>query len=1177
LTDREKNIEQVLFENERLKRMIKRVSKSAMGIMRAGEKEDDAGQGIDFLPIRISAILMASRPFSDKLNEVLKTLGEYIDVSRVYIFENFDNNRKCKNSWEWVTEGVAPQIANLTDVNYDGLPYWKKILEAKGSIVVSNIRDQLPETCWEILEAQDIRSVLAFPLWVNGNFWGFMGFDECSFEREWIPFEVNILKVTSQLISNAIENQASQAGLKENIRLQELLLNISNMFITSDSFIFQLKNALKVLGEFFGVDRAYVYENSSDTSYCTYLSEWCAENVRPRKDMQPVLNYSTDIPGWHTALLEKGYINSMHEEQEGLIEDSLLFKADDLECLTVFSIRSHYHFWGFIAFDNKKSKNKWNAYERNALETIAGILAGAFERRQVNEENRRNHVNLLKINEQLKEKQGFLSQILSAAPVGIGIIKDRKITFVNDTVLRDTGYTKDELLGRDTTFLYEYDEIGEEVVRDFYASIKNNGIASLEVNLVNKNGNKVLTQLTGTLASFDSDGETFLMIAQDISEVKKVQQELIESESRIKSIVETTIDGIFICERSNYISYINKAGLELLGYTKEELGEMSLDKIFPDESEKKKYYEGFNVIDEQGTFMGDIQIVNKDNEKRYLEVSGTSVMFDNKRQYYFSLHDVTHRIMDKRALQLSEEKFRSLTENSRDHIIRLDHEGKILYCNSSFLNEYGFEEKKILKKTFLQIANFPEEFKKGLLPKVNDVLRSGVSNSLELVIHYRGRYLVFDWTITLETNVAGESKSVLMVGRDYTSRKKVEQDLLVAKDKAESADKLKSAFLANMSHEIRTPLNAIVGFANLLKEDSIDDEEKEEYINIINKSSDNLMMLINDIIDLARIESGQLNLLRGRVDVHEMLNSIFTTFKQRAKVEKGDKVSVILSVPDEKVNPVILADENRLIQIFNNLMGNALKFTSQGYVEFGYTTAGGFLRFYVRDTGVGIVHEKHSVIFDQFRQADETVSKKYGGTGLGLTICKKLVEAMGGDIGLISDPGQGAEFFFNIPFVTVEDDLLELESTVETEEEKDMVIHDVIPGNKYEWPDKMILLVDNSSSAHLQMRKYLEKTGVTVISARTGKSARELLKKRNDISIVLMDIKMPGLDSDSFVRDIKKEGVNVPIIAQAPAGDDAERAGEILNAGYDELVIKPVRRDELLEKIDRFLSHKTKM
>ncbi len=1169
MADQDKNTDQVLLENERLKRMIKRVSKSAMGMMRAGSSDEEPDQSIDFLPIQISSILMADKLLDEKLAEVLMKLGEFIDVSRVYIFENFDDNRKCRSRYEWVNQGVTTERKNLGDIDYSDYPYWKKILVEKGSIVVSNVREQLPDTCWGMLEAQETQSVLAFPLWVKGEYWGFIGFDECSFEREWIPFEVNILRVTSQLISNAIENINAQTDIKVNVQMQELLLSISNLFITSDSFQNQHDKALDILGSFFDVDRAFVFENSTDTSFCSFFSEWCNTGVTGKKDVYPVLNYSTDLPGWHSMLLDKGFISSSISGQRGVITNSLFYRSDEISSLIIFPIKSQYHFWGFIGFDDYKTERDWSSLQRNALETISGILAGAFERRQVNEENRRNHANILKINEQLKEKEGFLSNVLSAAPVGIMIVKDNQITFVNDRTTRSTGYLKDELIGRSPSFLYDLG--GDDYkIRNFYDLIRTSGIGNMEVTVVTKGGNRIPIQLTGTPASFDSSEESFLMIGLDISEIKQAEKDLVDSQNRIKTIIETTIDGILICETPDEITYVNRAGTNLVGYSSEQINNIPLDDIFQDDREKQKYLNAFKVIDEKDEYKGDIKVVNNNGDICHLEVSGTSVVLDNKKQYYFSLHDVTNRIENEHALQLSEEKFRTLTENSRDHILRIEQNGKVSYCNSSFLREYGFDSGDVIGKAFVDIKNIPEEFKRGLLPKVRDVLRNGIVTNIEIVIHYKGRYLVFDWTITPESDVAGHSHSVLVVGRDFTGRKNVERELMIAKDKAESADRLKSAFLANMSHEIRTPLNAIVGFANLLKEDLIDTEEKEEYINIINKSSDNLMMLINDIIDLARIESGQLNLLRGDVDVNSMLNSLYTTFKQRAKTEKGESVSVVLSIPDKLRTINILADENRLIQIFNNLLGNALKFTDKGFVDFGYTIDGDVVRFYVRDTGFGIVHEKHKLIFDQFRQADEAISKKFGGTGLGLTICKRLVNAMGGNIGLVSEPGEGAEFFFTIPLVLAEKNEGKVKPVEPVKKETVVVINNIEPNKQYVWADKMVLLVDDNSSAHLQLRKYLEKTGVTVISARTGSSARELLRKRDDISMVLMDIQMPDVNGVSFVQEMKDQGIKVPIIAKTTE-ELLESGGEILNAGYDEFVSKPIDKEELLIKMDRFL------
>ena len=1166
LTDQEKNKEQILLENERLKRMIKRVSKSAMGMMRAGSSDEQPDQSIDFLPIQISSILMSDKPLEEKLAEVLKKLGGFIDVSRVYIFENFDDNRKSRSRYEWVNQGVVTKRKNLGDIDYSDYPFWKKILIEKGSIVVSNVREQLPDSCWSMLESQETQSVLAFPLWVNSEFWGFIGFDECSFEREWIPFEVNILRVTSQLISNAIENINAQTDIKVNVQLQELLLNISNLFITSDSLQNQHDKALDFMGAFFDVDRAFIFENSTDTSFCSFFSEWCNKGISGKKDVYPVLNYSTDLPGWHSMLLDKGFISSSMPGQRGVITNSLLYQSDEISSLIIFPIKSQYHFWGFIGFDDYSINREWSSQQRNALETISGILAGAFERRQVNEENRRNHANILKINEQLKEKEGFLSHILSAAPVGIMIVKDKKITFVNDRTVRSTGYMKDELVGQSPSILYDLGG-DEHRINDFYNLIRTDGIGNMEVTVVTKDGDRIPIQLTGTPATFDSSGESFLMIGLDISDIKQAEEELVDSQNRIKTIIETTIDGILICKTPDEITYVNRAGINLVGYSLDQIKNIPLDDVFQDSGEKLKYLKAFKIIDEKDQFKGDIKVVNNDGKVRHLEVSGTSVILDNKKQYYFSLHDVTNRIENEHALQLSEEKFRTLTENSRDHILRIEQNGKVSYCNSSFLREYGFGSEDVIGKAFADIRNIPEEFKRGLLPKVRDVLRNGIITNTEIVIHYKGRYMVFDWTVTPESNVSGHSHSVLVVGRDFTGRKNVEHELMIAKDRAESADKLKSAFLANMSHEIRTPLNAIVGFANLLKENLIDNTEKEEYINIINKSSDNLMMLINDIIDLARIESGQLNLLRGNIDINSMLNSLYTTFKQRAKTEKGESVSVILSIPDNIETLNILADENRLIQIFNNLLGNALKFTDKGFVDFGYTVEGDNIRFYVRDTGFGIVHEKHKLIFDQFRQADEAISKKFGGTGLGLTICKKLVVAMGGNIDLVSEPGEGAEFFFTIPLVLSEESVKKPEPVVHKEM---AVVHTIEPNKQYIWSDKMVLLVDDNSSVHLQLRKYLEKTGVTVISARTGSSARELLRKRDDISMVLMDIQMPDVNGVNFVQEMKEQGIKVPIIAKTTE-ELLNSGGEILNAGYDEFVSKPIDKEELLIKMDRFL------
>jgi PAS domain S-box-containing protein len=251
--------------------------------------------------------------------------------------------------------------------------------------------------------------------------------------------------------------------------------------------------------------------------------------------------------------------------------------------------------------------------------------------------------------------------------------------------------------------------------------------------------------------------------------------------------------------------------------------------------------------------------------------------------------------------------------------------------------------------------------------------------------------------------------------RDITEDRKSEQKLVVARNKAEKSDKLKSSFLANMSHEIRTPLNSIIGFSNLLGEGDLEPKKRQEYVNVINKSSQQLLELISDIIDISKIESEKLELDIQAIDAREALNSIFNTFV----VQYADSsVGFRMKLPEHREHLTFKADMVRFNQIFNNLISNAFKFTSEGFIEIGCeepSSADSSLTFYVRDSGIGIPKEKQDIIFERFRQQDKKTVQKFGGTGLGLSICRKLMELMAGGIYCKSEPGKGSYFYFTLP------------------------------------------------------------------------------------------------------------------------------------------------------------------
>jgi signal transduction histidine kinase len=241
---------------------------------------------------------------------------------------------------------------------------------------------------------------------------------------------------------------------------------------------------------------------------------------------------------------------------------------------------------------------------------------------------------------------------------------------------------------------------------------------------------------------------------------------------------------------------------------------------------------------------------------------------------------------------------------------------------------------------------------------------------------------------------------------------RAEADLIAAKEKAEESDRLKTAFLHNVSHEIRTPMNAIIGFSTLLNETVPEESERHQYVDIIYQSSNQLLSIINDIVDIANVESGQVKLNFREMNINSSLRSLC---EQLSYKDSEFRIPVILStgLPDEEAN--IITDGTKLIQILSNLISNSIKFTRQGQIDFGYVKKDNLLEFFVRDTGIGISSDHFGKIFDRFYQVDRSVSRQYGGTGLGLSICKAYVELLGGKINVVSEPGTGTLFVFTIP------------------------------------------------------------------------------------------------------------------------------------------------------------------
>lgn len=390
-------------------------------------------------------------------------------------------------------------------------------------------------------------------------------------------------------------------------------------------------------------------------------------------------------------------------------------------------------------------------------------------------------------------------------------------------------------------------------------------------------------------------------------------------------------------------------------------------------------------------------------------------------------------------------------------------------------------------------------------------------------------------------------------------RHNLENQLVLAKEKAEEADRLKSAFLANMSHEIRTPMNAILGFSQLLNLPNLTKEKRKQYIDIINAKGNMLVKLINDIIDASKVEAGQLTLVYSPCRINELLRGMKRFWDKERVFQNREPVEIRLTLPEKTERLEILTDEGRLEQIFTNLISNAIKFTEKGFVEFGYNIEGATIYFFVKDSGIGIDLTQQQVIFDRFRQAGDSTTRSQGGTGLGLAISKGIVDLMGGSIWVESTLGKGAEFYFSLPLKEVIS-----ETVVPIVDEPEPEIHTP------DWKNKVMLLAEDEEVNYIFINELLQPTGVTVLWAKDGLQAVELVKNIKKIDVILMDIKMPNMNGYAATMEIRHINPDIPIIAQTAYAfsEDRQKAEA---AGCDEYITKPIKSIELFQIIDRFI------
>ena len=561
-------------------------------------------------------------------------------------------------------------------------------------------------------------------------------------------------------------------------------------------------------------------------------------------------------------------------------------------------------------------------------------------------------------------------------------------------------------------------------------------------------------------------------------------------------------------------------------------------------------------------FESEFRVKTKDNKWRWLNNKGTLVQSsdDNKPVKMFGLViDVTDYKKASSKIKEDEEKLRNIFKSLPEAIIITTADFNFVDCNQEAFKVFGYEKKEFLELNLEKLTDVTNLAQlSSLLDKIN---KKGIVRNKELLFTRKNKKS-FNGLISVSdvNNENRELQNYIFVIQNVTQFKEVEAELLQAKEKAEESDKLKSAFLTNMSHEIRTPMNAIIGFSDLLADPSLEKGEIMTYTGVIKERCNNLLQIVNDILDISRIEANEIELKENIFSVNSLLDSLYIVYAQ--KLINEDKLKVVLNlhkgIADKK--SLIMADEGRLKQILSNLLDNAVKFTKTGEIDFGCDLHNNAtLEFFVRDSGIGIHPDKHNIIFERFRQIDESLDREYGGNGLGLAICKAFVELMKGEIWLKSELGSGTAFFFTVPYK-----LAGSEEKIKPPETNIV---------NYKWNNKRILIVEDDRSSLAFMKVLFKLTHAKLVFVSKGQEAIELFMSDSAFDLILMDIQLPDINGLEVTKMIKAINRNIPVIAQtayAMQGDEKK----CMKAGCDDYVSKPIEISDLFYKIDRIFNRK---
>ena len=768
---------------------------------------------------------------------------------------------------------------------------------------------------------------------------------------------------------------------------------------------------------------------------------------------------------------------------------------------------------------------------------------------------------------------------------------------ISPSIERHSGYKREDLIGKSVYDYYQKPEEREGLLEQLK---KNNCVNDYEITLRTSKGDNIVCSFSCSLVSDEKGQKIIVGSFRNINDRKQAEKKHLESEEKYRNLFRTNRDAIVVADGNNEIIDCNRAFTELFQYTGEGIKKNKLPVLY---DEPKDFKRLSDAIKKDKGKKGFSLILNYKKQDKHSFKGETNVFYlkgEEKASTVMIIKDISERIAYEKKIKYESTVNFALAEVAEELLLPQTSCDSIYHTIQQFALEltlsrqtytgivnpetgnmhieffavFDDEQYQAVERSFVINGKSNDACLDVFMPTIK-TKKTYVDNAVPKPTEndYSPSKRFLSVPVLLDNKLIG----LLAVGasdNDYTEDDKgnlvklanlyalaidrinQENILKEAKQRAEESDHLKSAFLTNMSHEIRTPLNGIIGFSELINKKDLSVEKRKYFSEIIKRNSNSLLNLINDIIDVSKIEAGQLNLDVKECNINEIINDVFLNAEVDMHYKHKENLSLEKHMLLDEGEAMIRSDPFRLKQVLINLVNNAIKFTEEGTIKVGYAHKGCFIEFYVEDTGMGIAKEQQKYIFERFRQGDDSLTREYGGSGLGLSICKGLVEMLGGDVYLRSVVDKGTTFYFTIPY----------ERAVGITE-KQQVEED----HHIDLRNKRLLVVEDDGNSYSLIQEIMNPTKAELFWVQNGEDAVKAVEDGEKIDLVLMDIRLPVIDGYEATSKIKKLNKDLPVIAQTAHafGEQKEKAFE---AGCDDYITKPYTEKDMLITIAKYIN-----